>query len=129
MDSHSPGSLLKEIYLYSVLNTQIFTTEKVENRFVVCNLDLGETKDFQDEASATDYLKSKNQRAHYWVSNKKFVKYQSFSGQEVADSLNSTSNILQGMTALLKANQTTLPVVNEKSELIGVFSEEALSAL
>ena len=127
--SHSPGNLLKEIFLYSVINTNLYSSEKLESKIQLTHVDSGAHKEFPDPETAATYLKEQGQSAHYWVKDKVFQQTQSFAGEESSDCLRSTHHILEGMSQLLNSKSTALPVVNDQNELVGVFSSEALDAL
>ncbi len=129
IQSHSPGSLLKEIYLYSVVHTQVYTTEKQGDVYLVKNIDSDESKNFDSPEAASAFLKSKNQKAHYWIEDQKFVSMQEFGESKKTEYLLSTNHILDGMGQLLRSKRSALPVVNDQHRLIGVFSEEGLNAL
>ncbi len=127
--SHSPGNLLKEIYLYAVINTQVYTTEKTGNGYKLIDLESCDHKNFTDLYGATKFLQSKNQVSHYWVEKGQFQSVEMFGDQPRKESLLSTSHILEGMSRLLRSKCVALPVVNDKNEMVGVFSEGALDAL
>lgn len=129
MDSHSPGKLLKEIFLYSVTNTNIYTSEKKDNQVLIKHLENEDTQSFQTIEQATDFLKNRGQGAHYWVEDQYFKSGQIFGETEKQDCLKSATHILNGMSALLKTQSSAIPVVNSQNKIIGVFSEEALNAL
>ena len=99
MQSHSPGNLLKEIYLYSVVNSKQF---------------------INSHSQSTLYWVDKDG---------KFIKSCEEDLQESTNKILSTDHILSGMRHILSLNQSTLPVTSENGLLIGVFSQGALDAL
>ncbi len=129
IQSHSPGNLLKEIYLYSVVHTQVYTTEKTGDIYEIKNIESNEVKKFESLEAASDFLKNKNQKAHYWIENQKFLSMQQLGEDKHSEYLVSTNHILDGMSQLLRSKRSAMPVVNDQHRLIGVFSEEGLNAL
>lgn len=128
--SHSPGHRLKEIHLYSVVNTKILATQMADHNFVLHNLDSGEKINLSSKKEAEDFLSQHGQNQHYWVDAGLTFQYaENFQGDKFSKSLASTQNILVGMKELLLAKNNSLPVINEAGQLVGVFSEGALDAL
>ncbi len=128
--SHSPGNILKEVFLYSVLNTSVFSTFENPKGFEVCDIETNECKSFSSLNEVDSFLQSQKQRYHYFVDKDRML----LKSQEVGKNshelkLQSTDNILHGMQKILDAKESALPVVNDKGQLMGVFSQEALSAL
>ena len=130
MDSHSPGNLLKEIYLYSVVNTNVYSSLEKNTSVILKDLDTEETEEFSSKDKATEYLKNKGQGAHYWVDDSDtYLKTEEFSGNKVDKPFHATTHILDALKFLLSSKLSAVPVVNDENKLIGVFSEEALRAL
>jgi osmoprotectant transport system ATP-binding protein len=130
MQSHSPGSRLKEVFLYSVINTDLFVSLRVGQQIQVQNLETGEKSVFSDPSLAVNFLESRGQRAHYWVKEtREYIGFETFDGHHATNKLNSSQNILQGMKNLLDFSYKSLPVVNDQNQVVGVFSAEALDAL
>ncbi len=129
VESHSPGNLLKEIFLYSVMGTQVFTTEERNGSFVLRCLESGNEEVFTDIHSATRFLKSQNQTAHYWLDTGVYKYSEIIDGEKSSLCLQSTQHILNGMSTLLESGFSALPVLNDEKRMVGVFSREALNAL
>lgn len=130
IQSHSPGNILKEIFLYSVINSNIYTALQETNQILLKNIDSNDTAIFSNEKEARKFLISKGQSALYWVDHEgKFLKSQEESLPESSNYLLSTDHILTAMKKILELHQSTLPVISEKSLFVGVFSREALNAL
>ena len=130
MDSHSPSHLLKEIYLYSVANTNVFVSKRRKEKVIISHLEQPNEMAFETEDKALAYLESQSQQAHYWVSEKGLYEGKTSSSLPLnTESLLNTSHILAGMKALLRSQQEAIPIVNKKGVFIGVFSQEALDAL
>ena len=131
MASHSPGSLLKEIFLYSVVNSQIWTSLEKENGLELKNLETGETKKIANLNEMLHFLSSTNQKQIYWVDKEGHYRYQETleDNQQFSQSLGSHQNILEGMQSLLENKTDQIPVKNKQGELIGVFSKKALEKL
>ena len=130
MKSHSPGNLLKEIYLYSVVESDIYVVSEHESGLTLENLDTGHQSSETSLVDAKAFLKSKGQSTLYWVDNDgKFIKSQDENLPETIDCVASTDHILSGMSKILSIRQSTLPVVSENGLLIGVLSQGALDAL
>ena len=132
--SHSPGNRLKEIYLYSVINSDIFVSYQKKFYIYVENLDSGETHKFSDQTQVVEFLISKSQTTLYWVNHeKKFLNFQSlesgFPKKTSRHFLYSTQHILDGMKEILNHQANVLPVVDKNKKLIGVFSQGALDVL
>lgn len=130
IQSHSPGNLLKEIYLYSVINSDIFTACETQNGIHLNNLNSGEELDFTGKKQARAFLTKASQNTFYWVDDKGvFLHSTEGDLQESSNCLLSTDHILSGMKKILSLKQSTLPVVSEHGILVGVFGERALDAL
>lgn len=134
MLSNSPGNVLKEVFLYSVVNSNVYSSYKSENGFEISHLDNSDTKKFNSEEKMKAFLNDEGQNYIYWTNpDGSFENYQEFDSTKTYkkhdESLKGTAHILKGMTELLKTKASTLPVTNEKGQLIGVFSQEALNAL
>jgi len=128
--SHSPGNILKEVYLYSVVNPDIYVSTQNSSGIKLTNLESSETHSTNSLDEAKSFLKKNNQNAFYWATDQgQFKGFQEFDGAEKNNCLASTQHILFGMKEILKTQATALPVTNDKNEIIGVFSEEALNAL
>ena len=130
MESHSPGNILKEVYLYAVMNTSLYSSFKTQDTYTLKHLDSLETYEFSSIEQASDFLRTQEQMAHYWVDeNDVFIEQTNDKEHSSKTSITSTSHILSGMKALLETQNSSLPVVSESGQLKGVFSEEALDAL
>ncbi len=130
IESHSPGNILKEVYLYSVINTDFYSSTKQAGCILIQHLDGGPEHTFSTIDEATAFLQQQGQQAHYWVDDDSvFLDLQDFDGNSSRNSVQATQHILEGMKLLLQSNRDTLPIVNRDNKLIGVFSEEALNAL
>ncbi len=130
--SHSPGNILKEVYLYSVTNTDIWVATEKNNSVLLLNLESREKVEKPHTKDAKDFLRQLGQENIYWVnSQEQFLKSQSLitEGLTHTTSLSSTDHILNGMKTILRQGVSALPVVNHEQKLIGVFSEGALDAL
>lgn len=130
VQSHSPGSLLKEVYLYSVVNSDLYCARKLEDRVEICHLETGNRQRFATRADAMMFLKHAKQSCFYWVDSQgKFLSTECFDGSQTKDFILCTDNILNGMKAVLSMNGNPIPVLSENGLFIGVFSQEALNAL
>ncbi len=134
IQSHSPGNRLKEIYLYSVINPDIFIACKKDSHIQIQNLDSKEIHKFQDQTKIMEFLTLKGQKTIYWVDvNQQFLGFQSFENGALQKTFHyfiySTQNILDGMKEILNHNANILPVIEKNKKLIGVFSQGALDAL
>lgn len=130
INSHSPGNLLKEIYLYSVLNTNIFSSHSSNNQITLTDLDSGHIHSFQNKNEAEEFLMKNKQGAHYWIDDHGGFKGTEEFGNDISNqSLQGTSHILDAMKFLLSSKLSAIPVVSDEKKLMGVFSEEALRAL
>lgn len=131
IQSHSPGNILKEIYLYSVINSNIYTAEKKSDEIKLKNLETNEIKNFTSEQEAQSFLTQQNQDFFYWVDTLgTFLSFQEFNNPyESSESLQTTDHILSGMKKVIQLKTQLLPVVNDQKKLIGVFSEGSLNAL
>lgn len=133
LKSNSPGNLLKEIYLYSVMNTNVFVSTQSSDQIKVTSLESGDNTYFDDRDAMIDFLRSHHQSHIYWVNdNNQFINYQEIGspmGQLHGDALSSTEHILHAMKTILHKKFSTLPVVNKNNQVVGVFSESALNAL
>ncbi len=128
--SHSPGSRLKEVYLYSVVNTNLWLAKKIENEILLTNIENCIEVTHKNREQAKNFLWERSQSSFYWVdSNNQFLNSETLEGEVYQGQLFSTDNILTGMKSLLQHQNSVLPVVNEDNNVIGVFSEEALDAL
>ena len=137
MKFHSPGNRLKEILLYSVVNSDIFTAFKNtegnphgQGTITLQNLDSLETTTFSNMDKAQKYLEEKGQNCFYWVTKKNLFlsTYVLGSGNSNHFCLQAKDDILEGMKQLLDHKTSSIPVVRE-GKLIGVFSQGALDAL
>ena len=132
--SHSPGSRLKEIYLYSVINPDIFVCSQRDDHIHMENLDSKEVHQLSDRKQLVNFLISKGQTSLYWVDDQyHFLGFQSFESGGLQQMSNyflySTQHILDGMKKILNHQANVLPVVDKNKKLIGVFSQGALDAL
>ena len=134
IQSHSPGSRLREIYLYSVINPDVFVACQKDFHVEIQNLDSKENLKFSDQKQMIGFLISRGQTALYWVDHKqRFLSFQSLESGFLQKAshyfLYSTLHILDGMKEILNHQTNVLPVVDKNKKLIGVFSQEALDAL
>ncbi len=130
VDSHSPGNILKEVFLYSVINTNLYVTEKVNTAFQCRHLENKDNHIFNNESELEMFLNSKNQKFLYWVDkNNVFIESHEIRMKPSTLHLKSTDNILHGMQTLLSAKEAIIPVLNHHKQLMGVFSQEALNVL
>lgn len=130
IQSHSPGNRLKEVFLYSVVNPNVWVTQKGGSSFLAKHLDTKEVVEFQSQEKCQKFLEEKRQKGFYWVDhNSVFLCFEDFMGKTHVEMLPSTENILKGMRELLAAQSSSLPIVNEAREMIGVFSQEALNVI
>ena len=134
IQSHSPGNRLKEIYLYSVINSDIFVACQKDFHIQIQNLDSKEVHKFQNRIKIMEFLTSRGQTTIYWVdSHQQFLGFQSFENGSLKKTfhyfLYSTQHILDGMKEILNHKANILPVVEKNKKLIGVFSQGALDAL
>ncbi len=134
IQSHSPGSRLKEIYLYSVINPDVFAACQKDLHVQIQNLDSKENHKFSDQKKMTEFLKARGQTTLYWVDDKQiFLNFQSFESGFLQKTshyfLYSTQHILDGMKKILNHRANVLPVVDKDKKLIGVFSQRSLNAL
>ena len=128
--SHSPGNRLKEVFLYSVVNTQVYVSLQLSDGIQLTHLETQESQKFKTIEQVEFFLKDKKQKAHYWVNHENHLEsFQEFGKEKNTSRLLSTEHILDGMKAILNFHSDVLPVVNRKKEMIGVFSHEALDAL
>ena len=134
IQSHSPGSRLKEIYLYSVINPDIFIACQKDLHVQILNLDSKESYTFSDQTKMLKFLTSRGQTTLFWVNaRQQFLNFQSFENKSLQKKcryfLYSNQNILDGMKEILNHKINILPVVEKDKKLIGVFSQGALDAL
>jgi osmoprotectant transport system ATP-binding protein len=134
LNSHSPGNILKEIFLYAVLNPNIFGVIKAPKGFGIVQLETGDEKFADNMDSLIQFHKTEMQNHLYWIDqDRKFLGSQTIEDLAVGDlsqtCLGSTENILTAMKTILHFQVDVLPVVNDKGFLMGVFSERALDAL
>jgi len=132
IQSHSPGNILKEVYLYSVTNTDIWTATDLNSSVLLSNLESQEKVQKAQLEDAKDFLRQLGQDNIYWVNPQgQFLSSQSLVKEELSHttSLLSTDHILNGMKTILRQGISALPVINHEQKLIGVFSEGALDAL
>lgn len=134
MKSHSPGNLLKEIYLYSVMNSNIFSTIKKNNQLSLRNIETSEETQYNSLNEVIDFLKAQKQNYIYWTNENNQLKgFQEIKSCELSQarttSLLSTHHILFAMKNILTEKTSALPVINDSGELVGVFSDGALNAL
>ncbi len=133
INSHSPATLLKNIYLYSVLNTNIYVAQKTVDGLSLVHLETKNQISFNNQEKARKFLEEFGQSSIYWVNEEfHFIGSQSFS--ETPHEINpffleAEEPILDGMKALLRERKNALPVVNKRQFMMGVFSEGALNAL
>lgn len=130
--SHSPGNILKEVYLYSVTNTDTWVATEQSSSVLLSNLESQEKVEKSQVEEAKNYLRQLGQENIFWVNSQgQFLKSQSLVHEEHTHTtcLSSTDHILNGMKTILREGVSALPVVNHEQKLIGVFSEGALDAL
>ena len=132
--SHLPGNRLKEIHLYSVINSDIFVSWREEFSLFSQNLETEEKHQFSNQKQLVKFIISKGQTTIYWVDQEqKFLNFQGLESGHLQKTshyfLYSTQNILEGMKQILTYQIHVLPVVNKNKEIIGVFSQGALDAL
>lgn len=134
IQSHSPGNRLKEIYLYSVISTDLYTSHKNGTQVTHCHLETGEKRIYSSLSESQQYLLEQGQTTFYWVDEtNRYLSFQEIDPQhsthEHKHCIDSTESILEGMKQILKYKIKTLPALNPDKKVVGVFSEEALDAL
>lgn len=133
MESHSPGNLLKEIYLYSVMNSDVYTAIQESSSIKLRNLDSLEVIIFSNTNEVQEFLTTKNQDTLYWINHEgELLFHQTFSEKQLSEknsiSLCSTDHILCGMKKIISSQLFSIPVINN-NKMVGVFSRGALDAL
>lgn len=134
LQSNSPGNLLKEIFLYSVMNTNLYAATWQQQQIHLRHLETDENKVFADIEQTVEFLLLHHQKNIYWVDDDlKLQSYQEIQNHSLGDmqnhSLLATEHILTAMKSVLRNKNSTLPIVNKNGKLVGVFSESALDAL
>jgi osmoprotectant transport system ATP-binding protein len=130
--THSPGNRLKEVFLYSVVNTDLWCLQEHQQTVCLIHLESSEKKNFTNLEEAKKFLSELGQNYIYAINpNHNLLYFQSLNNKEAqwTHSLSSTDSILEGMKLILQKKVDIVPVLNQSQQIIGVFSEGALDAL
>ncbi len=135
--SHSPGQMLEDIDLYSVINTDLIRVEKQGDRFRVYHIEearvLKENSNYKEVIQLhNEYGQSLIYLCHQNGSLESVFQKGDFDGAQKAlklPRLSSTQNFLEGLRVLMESPSAQIPVVNEEGVFKGVFSEHAITTL
>ncbi len=123
LKTHSPGHLLEEIPMYTVMFSDVCTVRKEGGGFVIGNLDdEGVAKYLPSRRELLSYINKKSDLRFFIDNNRRLTEY-------VGPILKDTDSLLDGLKTLLSTKEEVLPVVNKEACLVGAFGKEALDAL
>jgi ABC-type proline/glycine betaine transport system ATPase subunit len=129
--SNSPGHILKEVPLFSVLYSDVWVRKQSAGQLVLQNCDNMEQRSFASEGELSQFLKDCQQKLDVIVDNDfKLVSAKELSsGATVEKSIDSEVDLLSALQELFRIRVNSLPVVNRRNEMVGIFGREALDVV
>ncbi|NQY99948.1 MAG: ABC transporter ATP-binding protein [Bdellovibrionales bacterium] len=131
LKSNSPGHILKEVPLFSVLYSDVWLRTGEETGLMLKNCDSHEVKTFDSENELDQFLRDCQQKLDIAVdSTGKFLWAKELaSGARVERSIGSEVDLLSALQELFHVRSNSLPVVNQGGVVVGIFGREALDVI
>ncbi len=134
---HSPGQVLEDVSLYSVINNDLYyATKNSDGSF---NLKYMSDSDYSENAISYEKMveiHNKHGQSYIYFTDHQNQFMELFdinANSKVSNSeyqkLRTDQSFLKGLNSLIESKYPVVPIVNKSGELKGVFSEEAISAL
>ena len=131
LKTNSPGHILKEVPVYSVLFSDLWIDRQEEAMWISEHIETKEERSFSTESELETFLREQGQKVRLLTdSNGKFLSARVFAtGQVCEDTIEETRDLLTALQLLLKVDCGSLPVINQNQQIVGVFGQEAINVI